>query len=313
MKSDFAAYVEQIKTQLQASGALLTEKPLNYGQQLVLTRGQDKVVLCIYNGKKGFKLVWGQQENALKKSCQELLAVVAGSSGTAGPGILFDGQAGFEDWWAGSDESGKGDYFGPLVVAAVCLQKKEAAALIAAGVKDCKELTDSKILTLAAQIKNITALYAVLVMNPAAYNKRYAGLKAQGLNLNTLLASGHYQALSQVLQKQQRCRWVLIDQFTPDLTLVHRLRNDFPQLQTVRQQPKAEADIAVAAASVLARAAFLQNLQELAQAAGVTELPKGAGPQVTEEAARLAQVYGKEALAKFVKLHFANTKALILA
>ena len=74
-----------------------------------------------------------------------------------------------------------------------------------------------------------------------------------------------------------------------------------------------EADIAVAAASVLARAAFLQNLQELAQAAGVTELPKGAGPQVTEEAARLAQVYGKEALAKFVKLHFANTKALILA
>ena len=296
MKIELESYLKQLKESLAASGAQLTEKPLNYGRQLILTRGAEKVVLCVYNGKKGLKLVWSQPDNTLKQNCQALLAeetVAVPAQTSTGPGVLFAGEPGFEDWWAGSDESGKGDYFGPLVVAAVCLQKTAAAVLIAAGVRDCKELTDKKILALAELIKQTTPFYAVLVLKPAAYNKRYAEVKAQGLNLNALLASGHYQALSQVLHKQQRCQWVLIDQFTPSLTLVRRLQQDFPGLQTVRQQPKAEADIAVAAASVLARAAFLQGLQELAQAAGVAELPKGAGPLVTEQASRLVKELGR--------------------
>ena len=311
MKTDFESYIQQVKQQLVPSGATITEKPLNYGRQLLVTKGQAKVVICIYHGKKGIKVVWGQNESLLQQQCQELLGGTWEQGDAAGaPGILFAGEKNFTDWWAGSDESGKGDYFGPLVVAAVCLQKSEAGKLIAAGVRDCKELTDKKILTLAALIKETTPRYAVLVMKPAAYNKRYGELQARGQNLNDLLISGHYNALSKVLQQQPACQWVLIDQFTPALTLVRQLRQDYPQLQTVRQQPKAEADIAVAAASVLARAAFLQSLQELAARAGVPELPKGAGPQVTEMAAELVRQQGKEELGQYVKLHFANSRAL---
>lgn len=311
MMHDFENYLRQVKLQLAPSGATITEKPLNYGRQLLLTKNHDKVIICIYHGKKGIKVVWGQNESALQKECQELLAAVVNpGTGSTGPSILFSGEKDFKDWWAGSDESGKGDYFGPLVVAAVCLQKSEAEKLIAAGVRDCKELADKKILTLAALVKETTPRYAVLVMKPAAYNKRYAELKTQGQNLNNLLISGHYNALSKVLQQQPACQWVLIDQFTPDLTLVRKLQQDYPQLRAVRQQPKAEADIAVAAASVLARAAFLQCMQELAISAGVGELPKGAGPQVTEMAAGLTRQYGRNELRKYVKLHFANSQHL---
>jgi ribonuclease HIII len=311
MKTDFESYLRQVKQQLVPSGATITEKPLNYGRQLLVTKGQEKVVICVYHGKKGIKVVWGQTESALQKQCQNLLGEAGGQGTVPGvPGIFFAGAENFTDWWAGSDESGKGDYFGPLVVAAVCLQKSEAGKLIAAGVRDCKELTDKKILTLAALIKDTTPRYAVLVMKPAAYNRRYAELQERGQNLNNLLISGHYNALSKVLQQQPACRWVLIDQFTPDLTLVRQLRQDYPQLQTVRQKPKAEADIAVAVASVLARAAFLQGLQELAVRAGLPELPKGAGPQVTETAAELVRSQGRAALGQYVKLHFANSRAL---
>ena len=180
-----------------------------------------------------------------------------------------------------------------------------AAKLAAAGVKDCKLLSDKKILELEDVIKANVIDFSVLELKPKVYNLRYAQVMAQGGKLNQLLGYGHVAALSQVLARQDDCHAALIDQFTTSLVNVRELTKRFPQC-SVKQQPKAESNLAVAAASVLARARFLRTMDELAQAAGEPQLPKGGGDGATACARRLAAKLGKAELANYVKLHFAN-------
>ena len=182
-----------------------------------------------------------------------------------------------------------------------------AAKLQAAGVKDCKLLTDKKILELEDVIKSTVVDFSVLELKPKIYNLRYEQVAAAGGKLNQLLGYGHVAALSQVLERQKDCHSALIDQFTQSTVNLKALQQRFPGC-SVRQQPKAESNLAVAAASVLARARFLRTMEELAQQAGVGELPKGGGEQATACARRLAEKYGKDALREYVKLHFANYK-----
>ena len=182
-----------------------------------------------------------------------------------------------------------------------------AAKLQAAGVKDCKLLTDKKILELEDVIKATVVDYSVLELKPKIYNLRYEQVAAAGGKLNQLLGYGHVAALSQVLERQKDCHSALIDQFTQSTVNLKALQQRFPGC-SVRQQPKAESNLAVAAASVLARARFLRTMDKLAQQAGVGELPKGGGEQATACARRLAEKYGKDALREYVKLHFANYK-----
>ena len=207
--------------------------------------------------------------------------------------------------WAGSDESGKGDFFGPLVVAACVVDDSTAGKLAAAGVKDCKLLTDKKILELEDVIKATVVDYSVLELKPKVYNLRYEQVVAQGGKLNQLLGYGHVAALTQVLARHSDCHAALIDQFTTSTVNLRVLRERFPEC-VGRQQPKAESNLAVAAASVLARARFLRTLEELACAAGEAALPKGGGAQATACARRLAESLGKAALREYVTLHFAN-------
>ena len=147
--------------------------------------------------------------------------------------------------------------------------------------------------------------YSVLELKPRVYNLRYEQVAAQGGKLNQLLGYGHVAALSKVLEKHEDCHSALIDQFTTSMVNIRALKQRFPQCD-VRQQPKAESNLAVAAASVLARAQFLHTMAALAAEAGVQELPKGGGAQATVCARELAAKYGKEALRNYVKLHFAN-------
>ena len=190
-------------------------------------------------------------------------------------------------------------------MSAVVVDDSTAAKLAAAGVKDCKLLTDKKILELEDVIKSTVVDFSVLELKPKAYNLRYAQVMAQGGKLNQLLGYGHVAALSQVLARQDDCHAALIDQFTTSLVNVRELTKRFPQC-SVKQQPKAESNLAVAAASVLARARFLRTMDELAQAAGEPQLPKGGGDGATACARRLAAKLGKAELANYVKLHFAN-------
>ena len=223
--------------------------------------------------------------------------------------ILLSDETGFPGIWMGSDESGKGDYFGPLVVASVCLDIAGGKALIDAGVRDCKSMADTRILALKERIEKTALAHAVLVMKPHVYNMRYGQVQQQGGNLNTLLALGHIAALKQTWQKYPQCRQVLVDQFAKNDSIPEGVHVFAPEIQ-VWQRPRAEEDVAVAAASVLARAAFLQTIQDMGKEAGIGRIPKGGGEAATNAARRLVQKKGTEALENFVKLHFANTQKI---
>lgn len=301
---DFAAYIKAAKEKIESCLDVTREKPINYGYQLVTEFCGAKATVNIYNGKKGLSLVY-TGDSALQQKLQALLegnavAFVAAGGETVAPQAR-------RGLWAGSDESGKGDFFGSLVVAATVVDDTTAQKLAAAGVKDCKLLTDKKILELEDVIKANVVDFSVLELKPRVYNLRYEQVLAQGGKLNQLLGYGHVAALSKVLERHSDCHSALIDQFTKSTVNIRALKARFPACE-VRQQPKAESDLAVAAASVLARAQFLHTMDALALAAGVNALPKGGGAQATACARELAQKYGKDALRDYVKLHFANYK-----
>lgn len=311
---DFDQYVNLVKKKLQSlTDEPVEQKKINYGQQLKVKKAPSSVTLSLYNGKKGMKTVWGGRETPLLHACKAVLDQ-APEEAEALPenpfhqGCLLKGKNGFDGLWCGSDESGKGDYFGPLTVAAVCVDEGTAAKFAAWGVCDSKALTDDKIHQLAAKIREAARAYTTLVLKPQFYNQRYQQLKEQKMNLNHLLASGHIHALGKVLQQVPECHFALVDQFTRHNRITSTLEQAFPGLH-VYQQPRAEADMAVAAASILARDAFVGIMDGLAQKAGF-ELPKGGGAQATAAARRIVKEQGQEALNQFVKLHFANSRKL---
>ena len=215
---------------------------------------------------------------------------------------------GFNGIWAGSDESGKGDFFGPLVVAAVACDEKSASRLFSLGVKDCKIVSDKDVLKMKDEICSAALAVSVLALTPKMYNYRYNQLKAAGQNLNHLLSSGHAAALTGVIGKCPGCGYALVDRFAVHNDIMQRIHEKYPAVKVV-QMPKAEADIAVAAASVLARAEFLRIMAELEAQAGIP-LPKGGSDAATSCARIIAEKFGKESLANFVKLHFANYKRI---
>lgn len=304
-EAEFSAYLQQIRTKISAVVGVAREKPINYGHQLVVEQSGAKMTLNIYNGKKGLNLVYSGASALIAK----VQAAVNGEADNVANQSAPAAKLAADGLWAGSDESGKGDFFGSLVVAAVIVDASTAGKLRAAGVKDCKLLTDKKILELEDAIKAAAVDYSVLELKPKIYNLRYEQVAAEGGKLNQLLGYGHVAALSQVLARHPDCKRALIDQFTTSTVNVRELSRRFPGCQ-VRQQPKAESDLAVAAASVLARARFLRTMEELAAAAGTDSLPKGGGNAATACARQLAQKLGKAALRDFVKLHFANYKRL---
>lgn len=303
--NNFAEYLAQLRMEiLSVAEDITAEKEIPYGHQFTAVRGAEKATVTAYNGKKGIRLViGGSKTTALYQLLEEKLNGAVPHSTEKNVGGNFSFKV-----WAGSDESGKGDFFGPLVVAAVIVDDSTAARLRAAGVKDCKLLTDKKILELEHAIMDSVIAYSVLQMKPKAYNFRYEQIAGRGGNLNQLLGLGHIAALTQVLDKHPECEGALIDQFTPSDEIIQALKQKFPGVYFA-QQTKAESNLAVAAASVLARAGFLRCMEELSAQAGM-ELPKGGGAAATKCAAQIAEQAGKSALREYVKMHFANYKKI---
>jgi len=307
---NFEEYIILLQEKLKS---LVTEpikvKKINYGEQLILQNHKEKVILSVYNGKKGRKMVWGGQAGALQQAAATL---VEGATACFTPTVsekphhlsLLTDCPGFDFLWAGSDESGKGDFFGPLVVAAVLINQDIAKKLYNFGVRDSKELTPQRITELAEKIEALAPLHVVMALKPEDYNVRYAQMKAKGYNLNDLLAAGHVAVLRKVLAADKQCHFALVDRFSQQNNIEKALHETFPNL-TVVQQPKAEEDMAVAAASILARAKFVSIMAELSNLAGM-ELPKGGGEQATACAKKILANQGEEFLNKLVKKHFAN-------
>lgn len=208
----------------------------------------------------------------------------------------------------GVDESGKGDFFGPLVIAGVYVNTKSAKALQAAGVQDSKAITSDKRIRDLAEIirKTPDALHDVVSIGPERYNEVYQ----KAANLNRLLAWGHARVIENLLERQPDCPRALSDQFAHESVLKKALLAKGKTIQ-LDQRTKGESDIAVAAASILARERFIGWLEEAGKRLGI-ELPRGASNKlILEVGIKLTAQRGNEFLPKVGKMHFRNSYRIL--
>ncbi|MGH8004729.1 MAG: ribonuclease HIII [Limisphaerales bacterium] len=205
----------------------------------------------------------------------------------------------------GIDEAGKGDYFGPLVVAACFLNPAAFAALSHLDIKDSKKVSDGRAKLLAAEIKKHCP-HSVVKINPSKYNELYEKFG----NLNKLLAWGHSRALENVLAEiKEPVELVISDKFANEWRLEKALLPGGREMKLV-QLPKAEEYPAVACASVLARAAFLYALEDLSKEIG-WKLHKGAGEPTDAIARGVYKEKGEAGLRAVAKWHFKNTQKVV--
>lgn len=203
----------------------------------------------------------------------------------------------------GIDESGKGDYFGPLCIAGVFAEEKQIEELHRIGVRDSKQLSDLSIQKLAEQIKKIVTHHVVRI-NPAKYNEIYP----QFSNLNRLLAWGHVTTIEELV-RQTNCKEVVIDQFASEHVVLTALKRKKLELNLL-QRHRAEEDLVVAAASILARDAFLSGLKALSVKWQLA-LPKGASSTTISAAKKFVAMHGLANLNQVAKIHFKTTTQLV--
>jgi len=224
------------------------------------------------------------------------------------PKILGEAKLGYEEVHSpemfephfGVDESGKGDFFGPLVIAGVYVDRGIARKFMDAGIQDSKRIgSDARIRALAEIIrKTHGALPDTVVIGPERYNDLYEKFG----NLNSLLGWGHARVIENLLEKKPGCPRALSDKFA-DARVIERSLLQRGREIRLEQRTKAESDPAVAAASIIAREAFIDWLDKRSKALGV-KLSRGVSPGVKEAAKKLAQKDGPEILRQIAKVHF---------
>jgi ribonuclease HIII len=202
----------------------------------------------------------------------------------------------------GVDESGKGDFFGPLVVAAFLADDSDLAMLKASGVKDGKLISDNKIKELDRSLRKDFD-HAVVVIKPESYNRRYKTLK----NLNRLLAEGHAEAIDWILRGRE-AELVISDKFGKAELVTDALARRERKVR-LEQMVRGESILQVAGASILARARFLREIDELSEMCEL-ELPRGAAPKVDEVGRYLVRKFGAKILGRVAKLHFRNYRRI---
>ncbi|MEZ5415278.1 MAG: ribonuclease HIII [Opitutaceae bacterium] len=216
------------------------------------------------------------------------------------------------DWFethAGLDESGKGDFFGPVVAATVIADKAAIDAWREAGAQDSKKMAESKIIELDRLIRNTKgAVVKTCLCSMPKYNELMARPRA---NLNGLLAWQHATALMQALAEKP-VAWGLLDQFSEQPLVQRELKRKGVANFELRMRTKAEEDPVVAAASVVARAEYVRQMHTLSKQFG-DKLQKGAGPLVKEQANQIIAKFGARALGNFAKLHFRTAYEVVSA
>ena len=224
------------------------------------------------------------------------------------PKILGEAKLGYEEVHSpemfephfGVDESGKGDFFGPLVISGVYVDRGIARKLLDAGVQDSKRIgTDARIRALGETIRKAAGrLVETVLIGPQRYNQLYEKFG----NLNKVLGWGHARVIENLLAKKPDCPRALSDQFADARVVEQSLLRHGREIG-IEQRPKAESDIAVAAASILAREAFINWLERRGKELGL-RLERGASASVKETAKRLVEMNGPVALREVAKVHF---------
>lgn len=207
----------------------------------------------------------------------------------------------------GVDESGKGDFFGPMVIAAAYTDENLSRAMKEIGVRDSKAISsDSRLLDIAKQLRALlNGRFALVTINPGKYNQLYASIK----NLNRLLSWGHARAIENMLVIEPGCPLAISDQFGNPAQVKRALMQKGKGIELV-QRHKAESDPAVAAASILAREGFLRGLHEYSTRYGI-KLPKGASDAVQAAAVQLVKQHGPQILLEVAKCHFKTADAVL--
>ncbi|MDA0322806.1 MAG: ribonuclease HIII [Verrucomicrobia bacterium] len=234
---------------------------------------------------------------------------------TLEPLVLKQAGVGYEDVLnpeqsephVGVDESGKGDFFGPLVVASAYVDETLISKMRDLGVKDSKNITsDKKAIDMARELRTLLGgRFAMVTIGPEAYNRLYLKMR----NVNTMLAWAHARAIENILEKVPDCKKAISDQFGAKRMIEQALMKRGKAIELL-QRPKAESDMAVAAASVLARAAFVQTLQQYEKTYG-QRIPKGASAAVRDAAVELVKRAEPEILLRTTKCHFKTADVVL--
>lgn len=207
----------------------------------------------------------------------------------------------------GVDEAGKGDFFGPLCVVALFADEVCIKKLIHLNIKDSKTISDKKILKLSKEIKK-DCKFSKVILFPKKYNELYEKF----LNLNHLLAWSHQAAIFDLLENKHirnECKKIVVDQFAKKSLIEEYFKKKKESIK-LKQEPKAERDIVVAAASILARAFFLEGLEKLEKEINY-KLMKGASKKVIEIGAKIVEKFGKDELKNISKEHFKTFKDVL--
>lgn len=228
------------------------------------------------------------------------------------PEILGEAKLGYEEVHSpemfephfGIDESGKGDFIGPLVIAGAYVDADITRALMDAGIQDSKKIgSDARIRKLAAIIRDTPGIATeVIRINPARYNELYSKFG----NLNRMLAWGHAKVIENLHHKRPHCPRALSDQFAKPHEIERALKGKVTNLK-LEQRTKAESDTAVAAASILARESFINWLRDEGEKLKC-ELPKGASDKVREIVTALIDAHGIGILQSLTKAHFKTSE-----
>ncbi|MBK8858067.1 MAG: ribonuclease HIII [Opitutaceae bacterium] len=217
------------------------------------------------------------------------------------------------DWFethAGLDESGKGDFFGPVIAATVIADKSAIEEWRKAGAQDSKKMAESKIIELDRLIRGTrgAAVETCYCHTMTRYNEL---MGRPGANLNRLLAWQHATALAGALERKP-VAWGLLDQFTEQPLVQRELAKKAVKNFELRMRTKAEEDPVVAAASIVARAEYVRQMHALSKKFGA-KLQKGAGPLVKTQADEIIRKFGARALGEFAKLHFRTAYEVVAA
>jgi len=231
------------------------------------------------------------------------------------PEILGEAKLGYEEIHQaemfephfGVDESGKGDFIGPLVIAGVFVNKEITRSLIDAGIQDSKKIgSDKRIRELAQIVRNTPGIMTeVISIGPERYNELYEKFG----NLNRMLAWGHAKIIENLHKRKPDCPRALSDQFARPEEIERVLKGRVTGL-VLEQRTKAESDTAVAAASILARESFINWLRDKGEEIGC-ELPKGVSQKVREIVSGLVERHGTDILKSLTKLHFRTAEEWI--
>ncbi len=274
----------------------IEEKNYNYEFTVKSNSTGEKVKIQVYFGKKGIRtVIQGNKEAQFYKEIENLI--------TDEPLLDFaEDELQEPEEYIGTDETGKGDFFGPLVVAAVFVNRESRVKLRQMGVRDSKLLTDSQILKISNSIKNqFPEDFEIVFISPQKYNELYDKFG----NLNKLLDWAHSKAIENLL-KRKKCKIIITDKFSKSaLEISNSTENSHIEFHTI---PKAEKYTGVAVASILAREQMVNWFTNMKNE-GIA-LPKGSSNNIEAKANEIISRFGKEKLREIAKLHFKTTKRL---